>query len=185
MRRFLMLVVAATAAALSSLGCSSDSDDGGSNNGGSAGSALAQCVGSNSEYTPAEFLAETEPGYGCSAASDVNSVCANNLPLIGGTCGKGCLGMGDDAAQAACVSGCIQAEVAKSHSAALSEDCMACYTSDIECARKNCLVPCGLDPAGSTCFTCRTDKGCVDAFYSCSGLPQPGMSDGGGGEGGS
>jgi hypothetical protein len=93
--------------------------------------------------------------------------------------------MGDDAAQAVCVAECIQAELADSNSEPLSEACVACYTADIECARTNCLFPCGLDPAGEECFVCRGDNGCIDTFYACSGLPEPKAPDGAGGEGGS
>jgi hypothetical protein len=180
MRRFFALVGAVTAATLSLVGCGSDSDAG---TPGYAG-APSQCVGNYADFTPAEFLAEVETGKACSSASDATSVCANNLPLIGGTCGKGCLGMGDDAAQAECVAECIQAELADSNSKPLSDDCMACYTADIECARTNCLFPCGLDPAGEECYVCRVDHGCVDNFYSCSGLPEPEAPDGAGGAGG-
>jgi hypothetical protein len=173
MRRFFMLVVAVTTAALSVVGCGSDSNGGSSNTAG----ASSQCVGNNSEYTPAQFSAQTESSKGCSAASDVSGVCANDLPVIGGTCGKSCLGMGDDAAQAECVAGCMQDNLSP-QSEPLSSDCMACYTTDIECARKHCVFPCGKDPTSADCFVCRTDNGCVDAFYACSGLPDPGPPTG-------
>lgn len=177
MRRVFMLVVAPAMAALSLLGCGSDSDGGSSNNGGSSGAAggssVTQCVSNNAEFTLTEFVAQTESDKACSSTSDATTVCASDMPLIGGTCGKGCLGMGDDAAQASCVADCIKTEIAKSKSAPLSADCMTCYTSDVECARKNCLTSCGLAPTSTACFTCRTDNGCVDAFYGCSGLPEP------------
>jgi len=179
MRRVFMLVVAPAVAALALVlvGCGSDSDGGSSNNGGSSGAAgggsTSQCVANNAEFTHAQFLAQTEPGKACSDASDASTVCASDMPLIGGTCGKGCLGMGDDAAQATCVADCIKTEIAKSKAAPLSDDCMACYTADVECARKNCLTACGLAPTSEACYTCRNDNGCVDEFYSCSGLPEP------------
>jgi hypothetical protein len=178
MRRFLMLLVAATAAALSSLGCSSDSDGGSSNNGGSAGSSLAQCVANNAEFTPAQFYAQTEEGYACSSQSDMSVVCATNMPLVGGTCGKGCLNMGTDAEQAQCVAACIRDALTEAKSTPLSDECMACYTADIECARKNCLTQCGLGPTSEACATCRTEKGCAAQFYECSGFPEPGSQGG-------
>lgn len=186
MRHFFALVVSAATAACSLLalvGCDSDSDGGGAN-GGSAGSSTSQCVANNAEFTPTEFLAQTEEGKACSDASDASSVCAHDMPLIGGNCGKGCLGMGTDAEQADCVAACIQDEL-KADS--LSDACLACYTADIECARKKCLVPCGLHPTGDDCAACRTENGCADAFYACSGLPEPSAPAGGGsgGEGGS
>jgi len=189
MRHLFTCVAAATTVALSLLGCGSDSDSGSSNHGGAGGgagaSAIAQCVGNNEEFTPAEFLAQTAPGKACSGSSDVSSVCANNLPVIGGTCGKSCLSAGDDSQQALCVAGCIQAALDDSKSARLSDECVTCYVTDIGCAKSKCLGQCAVDPASPACFTCRTDAGCVAAFYDCSGLPEPGASDGGGGEGGS
>ena len=173
MRRFFMLVLAASTAALSLVGCASDSDSGSENSGGSGGSPLSQCVGNNADFTPAEFYAQTEEGYACSSQSDMSTVCATNMPLVGGTCGKACLNMGTDAEQADCVAECIQDALHDANSAALSDDCMACYTADIECARKNCLTTCGLGPTSEECATCRSEKGCAAAFYECSGLPEP------------
>ena len=167
MGRFFAFVVGATSVALSVMGCGEDSNDA-SNDG-----SHSQCLGNNAEFTAAEFAAQTVPRKACSEASDVSLVCENDMPKLGGQCGKGCLGMGDDAAQAECVGGCIQEELLDSDSQPLSEDCLACYTADIECARKNCLVSCGLDPGSEGCFVCRTDNGCVDDFYACSGLPEP------------
>jgi len=199
MRILSTLLIVTTSAVVSLVGCGSDSDGGSANkggganggganggsanNGGSAGSSLAQCLGINAEFTPAEFLAQTSKGKAC--ASDVGSVCDNDLPVVGGECGKGCLGMGDDAAQAVCVAGCIQDDLASAKSKPLSEGCMACYTGDIACARTNCLLKCGLDPTSDTCLMCRIENGCVAGFYACSGLPLPGTSGGSGGEGGS
>src|SRR5438128_596238 len=106
MRHLMTLVLSITAAALSVMACSSDSDSGsssagagggGGHGGGSGGAALTQCVGANAEFTPAEYLAQTEDGYACSDPTDVHTVCANDLPTIGGKCAQGCLGMGDDA----------------------------------------------------------------------------------------
>ncbi len=82
--------------------------------------------------------------------------------------------MGDESHPAECVAGCIQDALAESKSEALSEDCMACYTADVECARKKCLTPCGLGPTSAAFATCRVDHGCAAASYECSGLPEPG-----------
>jgi len=167
MRRYFVLIAAMTAA-LSTVGCGSDSDSGSSDNGG--GGSLAQCAGNNSEFTPAEFYAQTAPGKSCSSTSDMASVCANDMPKIVGTCGKGCLNMSN---QDQCVAECIQSTLADAKSAPLTDDCLACYGADVVCARDNCLAQCGLNPTGDSCATCRTEKGCAEAFYSCSGFPEP------------
>ena len=171
MRYFLTLVGSTTMAALSLLGCGSDSDGGNPNSGGSSGgSSVAQCVGNNAEFNAAEFAAETTPDKACSSASDVSTVCANNMPVIGGQCGKGCLKMADEAE---CVAACIQ-DGLSSNSEPLSDGCLTCYVADIDCAKTNCFSKCGLDPTGDACRVCRIDNGCVEEFYACSGLPEPG-----------
>jgi hypothetical protein len=168
-RHFLTLVVSTTMAGLSLIGCGSDSDGSPNTGGSGGGSSAAQCVGNNAEFTSAEFAAQTKPDKACSSASDVSTVCQNNMPLIGGQCGKGCLTMGN---QAECVASCIQ-DGLSSTSEPLSQDCLTCYLVDIDCAKTNCLSKCGLDPTSDLCRDCRTDSGCVEEFYACSGLPEP------------
>ena len=196
MRHFFTFVGSATMAALSLLGCSSDDDsggsnnggsnnggsnNGGSNNGGSGGSAPSQCVGNYHEFTSAEFLAQTEPGKGCSSTSDASTVCANDMPVIVGQCGASCLGMSDEAT---CVAGCIESNLSPK-SEPLSQGCLACYGADIQCAKTHCLLKCGSAPTSDDCAACRSENGCAAAFYDCSGLPEPGVPDGAAGEGGS
>jgi len=171
MRRYFMLVAVGTAAVLSVVGCGSDSDGGTANNGGGAGaSSLTQCLGNNAEFTPDEFVAGTEDGKGCSDLTDMQTVCANDMPLIVGTCGKNCLNMADEAM---CVAACVQQKVTHDSYGPLSNGCLTCYGEDVVCARDNCLVACGLNPTSAGCATCRLEKGCADAFYECSGLPRP------------
>jgi hypothetical protein len=167
MRHFFTFVGSLTMAALALLGCGSDDDSGPSNNGGSGGSGPTQCVGNNAEFTEAEFLAQTVPDKGCS--NDAATVCENDMPVIVGTCGKGCLTM---SGEAQCVAGCIDDNLSP-NSDSLTVGCLACYGADIECAKANCLGTCGTMPASVACATCRKDNGCADAFYACSGLPEP------------
>ena len=122
MRRFFMLAVALTSAALSSFGCDSD-DSGGSNNGGSGGAPLAHCVGINSEFTPADFYAQAADDKACSSSSDLTSICANDLPRIGGMCGASCVTMSADAAgRAACNAECINDALTSAKAKPLSDE---------------------------------------------------------------
>ena len=161
MRRYFMLVAAAITAVLSVVGCGSDSDGG--------SGAPSKCLGNNAEFTPAEFKALTTPGKGCSSDSDVNTVCLNDMPKVAGGCGLDCLNMDN---QETCIAMCIQGEVTHGNAKALSEQCLTCYGADIACARDNCLLQCAV-PTSDSCATCRVEKGCADAFYGCSGLPEP------------
>ncbi|HEY5372462.1 MAG TPA: hypothetical protein VIK01_02195 [Polyangiaceae bacterium] len=205
------LLVAVTAAALSVGACSSDSGGGGGGGGGSpigmAGAAGdngggptslaggagdngggndAQCVKVNAAYTVSSFLAATTKGGACDNATDAATTCVNDMAVVAGTCGKGCLGMGNDAAQAACVADCVNnSGNLADGSGPLGTECMACYTADVECARKNCLARCGLAPGSVDCADCRYEMGCAQPFYACTGYPDPRATSGGeGGAGG-
>lgn len=177
--------VLVSTAALTALGCGGDNADssnnggaagstsaGGSNSGGASGGNLAtQCIGSNAEFNLGQYLDQASPAGACAERSDATSVCKNNMTTLAGNCGKGCLGMGDDAAQAACVAGCIQDGLATG--TALSGSCVDCYASDVACARKKCLFDCGLQPTSAACATCRAQNDCTSSFYACSGLAEP------------
>ena len=174
MRSFITLLAAAGTAALLVVGCGSDGD---SSPGSAGSSGVAMCVGSYADFTPDAFLAKHTDGLGCTA-DDASIVCSNDLVVYTGACGKGCLGMGDDAAQAVCVGKCLDGKLSKP----LTASCTTCYEADVECARKNCLFECGIDPTSDKCAVCRSTKGCAGAFYECSGLPAPtGSDDGAGG----
>lgn len=184
------LLVAVTAAALSVGACSSDSSGGGG--GGATGMAGAagdssgndaQCVKVNAAYTVSSFLAATTKGGACDNATDAATTCVNDMAVVAGTCGKGCLDMGDDAAQAVCVADCVNGGNLADGSGPIGTECMACYTADVECARKNCLARCGLAPGSVDCADCRYEMGCAQPFYACTGYPDP-RATSGGGEGG-
>jgi len=187
MRGFFTLLAAVAAATLSVGGCSSSDSGPGASSAGTAGeSGDAQCVSVNSTYTASTFLAATTKGAACANAPDAATTCVNNMAVVAGTCGKGCLGMGDDTAQAACVADCINngGNLADG-SGPIGNDCMACYTADVQCARKLCLTRCGFAPGSTDCADCRYEMGCAQPFYACSGFPDPRATSGGeGGAGG-
>ena len=188
MRRFITLLVAVAAATLSVGGCSSDSAAGSTSMAGGAGdSGDAQCVSVNAAYTASAFLAATTKGGACDNATDAETSCVNNMAVVAGTCGKGCLGMGDNAGQAACVADCVnnQGNLAEG-SGPISKDCMACYTADVQCARLQCFTQCGLGegPGSVACADCRYEMGCAQPFYACTGFPDPRATAPSGGEGG-
>jgi hypothetical protein len=184
MRGFFTLLAAVAAATLSVGGCSSSDSGSGASSAGMAGaSGDAECVSVNSAYKASTFLAATTKGAACDNATDAETTCVNDMAIVAGTCGKGCLGMGDDTAQAACVADCInnQGNLAVG-SGPIGDACMACYTADVQCARKLCLAPCGFSPGSTDCANCRYEMGCAQPFYACSGFPDPRAT--GGGEGG-
>jgi hypothetical protein len=178
MRRFFTLASAVTAATLLVVGCGSDSATGGSNtggNGGSGGSASgAKCTAPQyTDVAVSDFLSGADASKACAAAVDASNVCNNDISTIAATCGKSCLLMGgDDAAQASCVATCVDQGLPSS-ATPFSDGCMACYTADVECARKNCFAQCATAPTSQACAQCRIDMGCTPTFYDCSGLLVP------------
>jgi hypothetical protein len=174
MRRFMTLLVVVTAATLSVGACSSDSDAGG----GSAGSANGQCKGDYAALTQSELDAKVVSKGGC--AADVVVICGNDVTTAAEECGADCfMNMAaDDATQDKCVSSCIGGGLP------LSDSCLACYVSDVACARNNCKVICGIAPTSPNCLSCRVANGCTEAFFSCSGLPDEVTNTGAAGAGG-
>ena len=164
MGRISILLGAAALATLAVVGCGSDS------NGAKPTPAPSQCVGVNAEFSASTFTSTQ------ACKSDTATICGNDLPTIAGKCGASCFAAGgDDPTQASCVASCVN-DGLSAGSAAIGAACMACYTGDVECARKNCAVMCGLAPTSDNCATCRITNGCTAGFYECSGLPLPGLS---------
>jgi hypothetical protein len=181
MHRLITLACAVTAATLIVVGCGSSDDSSSSSNGGSGGSggtsANAQCVGDYSDLTQSAFTAKLASDGKCIDASDATVVCTNDVTKTAETCGGDCYKKGgDSAAQDACTSDCLNGNLTPT----LSADCLACYVADVGCARTHCLLQCGVAPTSSACATCRQTNGCVDAFYSCSGVPLPASAAAGG-----
>jgi hypothetical protein len=191
MQRLILLVCAVTAATSLVVGCGTDSDNGASSSagssgtsgssssGGSAGSALdAQCVGDYSDLKHSGLTAGVTASGMCADAADVSSVCGNDVTMKAEGCGLDCLTMG-----ATDMDGCVATCLGTQVTPALSAGCTSCYVTDVGCARDNCLLKCAT-PSSTACAMCRQQFGCIDAFYSCSGLPVPGSSsDGTGGAG--
>jgi hypothetical protein len=180
MRRLITLVCAVTAATWLVVGCSSSSDTSSTSSGGSTstggsggGASDVKCVGSYTDLTQSAFTAKVSSTGMCANSSDETAVCTNDVTTIAEQCGGSCFQAGGtDAVQDGCTSTCLSSMVTP----ALSSACQTCYVSDVACARKNCLLSCGLAPTSAGCATCRQMNGCVDAFYSCSGVPVPGSS---------
>jgi hypothetical protein len=187
MHRFISLICAVSAAALLVVGCGSDSNSGSPSTGGSSsvggssggGNSDVQCVGDYAALTHDVFASAVSTTGMC--APDVDTICAVDVTAKAEACGLACLSSGSKDMDG-CVSTCLNGKV----SPALSAGCTSCYTTDVGCARDNCELNC-ISPSSTDCMTCRQKFGCIDAFYSCSGLPVPGAtsSGGSGGSGGS
>ncbi len=181
MHRFFSLACAVAAATSLVVACGSSDDSSSGSNGGSSGSAGSssnvQCVGDYKDLKQTEFSAKVSSSGKCGGSSDVGSICVNDVTTAAEQCGAGCVKMGGSTAtQDACTATCLNGAVTPS----LSDDCTGCYVADVGCARDNCLIQCGVAPASQACADCRQTNGCIDAFYTCSGLPVPGSSSTGG-----
>jgi hypothetical protein len=176
MQRLITLVCVVVTATSLVVGCGSDSNSGSPSAGGSAGaSSDPQCVGDYADLTLSTFTAGVATSGACTGTADIGSVCGNDVTTKAEGCGLNCLSMAAPDMDA-CVASCLNTQV----SPALSAACVTCYATDVGCARDNCELNC-LSPTSPKCTMCRQQFGCIDAFYSCSGLPVPGSSSSGAG----
>jgi hypothetical protein len=130
---------------------------------------VTMCTGTFSVLNRAQLGAVTMPAGKCSSASDLDLICTTNIRGLAGACGKGCAGM-----PASCTDMCLKPMVA------LSDACLGCYTAAVLCAQNMCFAECVADPAAPGCTACQAQKGCLTAFFGCSGLPSGAPpSDGG------
>ncbi|MGC4086336.1 MAG: hypothetical protein QM756_00285 [Polyangiaceae bacterium] len=138
----------------------------------------AKCKTPYPDYTATTLKAATKTAGKC--AADTATVCANDMFATVSGCGVDCysMNMADPTKVPACTATCIQKAAAPTP----STDCTNCYVADVVCALTNCLATCAAGKSAA-CDTCRADAGCTEAFYSCSGLPEP-TGSGAGGAGG-
>jgi len=183
MHRFFSLACAVAAATSLVVACGSSDDSGSGNAGGSAGAgagaggttSAAQCAApAYADVAAADFASKADTTKACAGDSDLADLCNQDLAGLGASCGKTCLlqAGSDDAAQATCVAACINQGLT-SGATPLSDACMSCYTTDVQCARKECFGQCAVSPTSAGCQQCRIDMGCLPAFYQCSGAPVP------------
>lgn len=190
MHRFFSLACAVAAATSLVVACGSSDDSGSGNTGGSSSagaggsSADQKCAApAYADVAAQDFASKSVSGKACSDDTDLTSLCQEDLAGLGASCGKTCLlqAGSDDAAQATCVAACINQGLSKP----LTDECMTCYTTDVQCARKECFGQCAVSPTSDACQQCRIDMGCLPAFYDCSGAPVPtGIDLGSGGSSG-
>jgi len=78
-------------------------------------------------------------------------------------CGMGCIA---DPDIVTCATPCVE------EGTGLTAACSSCYVGIIGCTIQNCIAECFADAEAPACKTCQEEKGCTEAFYACSGLPQ-------------
>jgi hypothetical protein len=54
----------------------------------------------------------------------------------------------------------------------LSDACVVCFDTLVQCAIMHCLPTCGISPYGAACGMCEHTN-CTPAFNKCSGLMGP------------
>ncbi len=163
MKRIISALVLVT---LSLAGCGDDEDGGGGNNtggkGGSgqqgeAGDGSAPVAGAPSGNVDCDPEAATT----CQNDTDCQFVIDGTARITAGQCGQGCLGKDES-----CAVDCITGEID------ITPDCASCYAETVQCSIENCLTECISDTESDKCKACQVQKGCRDAFNTCSGLPE-------------
>ncbi|HEY0705491.1 MAG TPA: hypothetical protein VGG33_01770 [Polyangia bacterium] len=177
------LALAATLAlAFLASGCDDDGD-GGKVDGGDAGADVkpldavgATCVGTFTGLSRAQLGSATSASGACRAASDLDYICVSDLATTARNCGTTCLMISPGADQAAlvqCVDSCLNS------SRMLTAGCAVCYRNLLTCTVAMCNAECTSDPNSNACRSCQVTRGCMGAFFTCSGLPGGTPSDGG------
>ncbi len=121
--------------------------------------------------TPEEVVAEVVEATGACTNEADDALLATEELRDGVTaaatdCGVGCLGEDPDNI-GACSVACLVAGTG------LSAECSTCYAGMVGCTKDFCLDVCLLEPGSDECAACQTEEGCFEAFYACSGLPEP------------
>jgi hypothetical protein len=87
------------------------------------------------------------------------------VPGIAGNCAKN--NLGNDAATKMCIKDGTKGD----GGTGLSDPCIDCFDTLINCAIQKCLTQCLADANSDACVCCRIAN-CDDAFVTCSGLPK-------------
>jgi hypothetical protein len=164
--------------------CDDDGDGGGRPDASDAGgdsrpldATGATCVGTFTGLTRSQLGAATSASGMCRMASDLDYICVADIARMASGCGSTCLMLHPATNQSAllqCVDQCLQS------SKMLSVGCANCYRDLLACTLAMCPSECTSDPASAACQTCRTNRGCMGAFFTCSGLPGGTGTDAGG-----
>jgi hypothetical protein len=188
----LKMAALATALAVFSFGCSDDDDDddgspmdagpkldagdSGSNN--PEGGTLActswtepmngMCGGPHCQQTQAQLRASAPTTATCGSDMEIAGLCTQAVVKTVSTCTV-THAFDPEASREANITTCAR----MTHgSTELSDACMNCYVDAALCAVNHCLQVC-LNPNTTICDDCRIANGCVSAFYTCGGVPQP------------
>jgi hypothetical protein len=144
-------------------------------------SAQQMCVGQTfGRFTRASLGSAVATGM-CGGSADLDVICRNDVGVATRECGSGCYLQNPGAGEAAlvtCTNACVNMRIMPN----LSAGCQSCYTASVLCTAANCAAQCAADPNTPACQACQVQRGCLPAFFGCSGLPAP--PTGGGADGG-
>ena len=175
MKRLISALVLMSVAGLGVAGCGGDDDDDSSNStGGTGGTGATGATGGEAPTTNAGETGSggtpddgnvacdpTQDGV-CQNETDCPAVSSGDARAAAETCGTGeCLGK-----ESQCSIDCIKKAVD------MTSECADCYGAIVACTAKNCFAECVTAPESDECKTCQVEKGCRDAFNTCSGLPE-------------
>ncbi|HET9954922.1 MAG TPA: hypothetical protein VFQ61_10485 [Polyangiaceae bacterium] len=165
MARFIKFASLLLSASIIVVGCGDDDDS-------NSTPPATKCKSPYAGATEAQLKAATTSG---ACQGDTEAICKNDMITLAATCGVSCVQTSSDALeQAACTQSCMKMNAEPDP----SDACLTCYMLSVQCAATNCFAECAADGNTPTCQSCRVEKGCTDAFYTCSGLPEP-TADGG------
>jgi hypothetical protein len=147
-----------------------DARDTGAEAGAEAG-ASNMCVGTfvTINRTTLGAAVAMKPTAMCKATTDLDLICMGDIGgRIRSEFAPACLNVvaGGNAAVVDCIN-----KLAKREFPTLSDACLGCYSASVACTLVECRDECVPAATSSACVLCQTAKGCLGAFFSCSGLP--------------
>jgi hypothetical protein len=167
-------------------GDSKPKKDAGTDAGGDAAGdgAAAMCKGTFAFANRAQLGQGATAGGKCASATDLDTICNNDIGGSVRTFGAACFAA-NPGATAQVLGACTIGEIKKDSAPDPSDDCLGCYIAVTGCTLAGCRDECAANPSAPACLQCQVVKGCLPTFYQCSGLPlPPGLSlpDGGTGD---
>jgi len=123
-----------------------------------------KCGGPHCQETLAEIKASASPSSVCGSDDEFAMLCS--LEAVNAT--TECTVMLVSGASSTPIKDCTAQKLPT-----FSLDCIDCYVQSANCTVMNCFTACGGNSMTEICDTCREEKGCVAAFYTCAGYKNP------------
>lgn len=130
--------------------------------------ANGMCGGSHCLETLAEITSEKSSTAICSKPEELSEFCSlSSVKTVQGCVVPAALGGATGDALTTAVRDCATPKLPN-----YTAPCLDCFVKSATCAAAKCFNEC-LNPDTPLCDQCRVTQGCINDFYTCSGLHNP------------